>query len=445
MCDEQGPPCANCVARKTHCDYVLPENAGARSTPVSSSSASSPNVSAPSGGSGGGPEPPRARSTIELELMHRWSTHTFRTMCGIPQEEHYLSQVLPREALKHDFMLDGIFAVAALDIARSADTHEPDATRYEHIALEYYNRGSAIFRELLTDIPPDIYHLMFIFASSAAVIVLGLPRGTSTTGTGNGNGSGDEQTALQRIITLADLFHGTILIIHAGWDKVVDAYPPFRAALATKVNKPDILDPSQPVDRNELPYRFASLDLLDNEVRTVLSRIDAVNEKVHARRGPGNGKKGEGDGNAPKLSDATAQEGDTQEEEEEEARRAAAQAQQDMYRLAIFWLKEAFAEQKMDALRGYCLSFFNLAGQEFMAAAKESQPLALFILMHWGVELHQLGEEAWWARTVGRQLVGELSETLAADPLLGPMRETRDNIAWARRRVGLPPASFPLL
>lgn len=372
--------------------------------------------------------------------MHRWSTHTFRTMCGIPQEEHYLSQVLPREALKHDFMLDGIFAVAALDIARSADTYEPDATRYEHIALEYYNRGSAAFRELLTDIPPDIYHLMFIFASSAAVIVLGLPRGTTSAGSGGGSGSGgDEQTALQRIITLADLFHGTILIIHAGWDRVVDAYPPFRAALATKVNKPDILDPSHPVDRNELPYRFASLDLLDNEVRTVLSRIDSVNEKVHATKGPiGTGEGGEREGEP-----AQEEEGEEEAKACQEQARAAAAAQQDMYRLAIFWLKEAFAEQKVDALRGYCLSFFILAGQEFTAAAKESQPLALFILMHWAVELDTLGEEAWWARAVGRQLVGELSEILAADPLLGAMRETRENIAWARRRVGLLPASFP--
>lgn len=87
------------------------------------------------------------RNILELELMHRWSTHTFRTMCGIPEEEPYLSKVMPREALRHEFLLDGLFAVTALDIARSSP--EPDATRYERIALEYYNRGSATFRSLL--------------------------------------------------------------------------------------------------------------------------------------------------------------------------------------------------------------------------------------------------------------------------------------------------------
>ncbi|EMR68573.1 putative c6 transcription factor protein [Eutypa lata UCREL1] len=353
--------------------------------------------------SASGSEP---RSIIELELMHRWSTHTYRSMCGIPEEAHYLSQVMPREALKHDFMLDGIFAVTALDIARSSQ--EPDATKYEHIALEYYNRGSASFRELLTDIPPDIYHLMFIFASAAAVMVLGLPQSTG----GNGSGSGGVQTALERIITLADLFHGTLLIVHAGWDKIVDAYVPLRAALSTKVDKPDLLDTSQPVDRNELPFRFASLDLLDDDIRPVLARLDAVNDKVHATP-----RKGE-----PELSAA-----------QEEERSAA----HDMYRLSIFWLKEGFAEQKMDVVKGYCLSFFILAGQEFAAAAKSSQPLALFILMHWAVQLDKLGEEAWWARTVGRQLVHEVSEFLAVSPL-SSMPETRDNVAWARRLVGLP-------
>ncbi|RYP15888.1 hypothetical protein DL765_005422 [Monosporascus sp. GIB2] len=319
-------------------------------------------------------------------------------MVGIPEEESYLSCVMPREALKHEFLLDGIFAVAALDIARSSE--EPDATKYEHIALEYYNRGSAAFRALLADIPPDTYHLMFIFATAAAVMVLGLPQGTGD--------SEDEMTALGRIITLADLFSGTLLIVHAGWDKLIDAPYPFREALSVKVSSPEALDPNCPVERDGLPYRLASLDLLDDEIKTALARLDSVNDELHGpRQAVGEGEH--------------AAEGD-------------ARSVHEMYRLAIFWLKENFAER---AVKGYFLSFFSLAGQDFAAAMKNAEPVALFILLHWAVELDAAGRDQWWAKGLGRQLVIEVSDILQSSQLV-LIPDGRDGIAWVRQRVGLP-------
>ncbi|RYP88501.1 hypothetical protein DL769_000268 [Monosporascus sp. CRB-8-3] len=319
-------------------------------------------------------------------------------MAGIPEEESYLSCVMPREALKHEFLLDGVFAVAALDIARSSE--EPDATKYERIALEYYNRGSATFRALLADIPPNTYHLMFIFATAAAVMVLGLPQATGD--------SEVEVTALGRIITLADLFSGALLIVCAGWDKLVDAPYPFREALSVKIDSPEILDPNCPVERDGLPYRLASLDLLDDEIKTALARLDSVNDELH---GPGQ-EVGEG----------------------QDAAEGEARSVHEVNRLAIFWLKENFAER---AVKGYCLSFFSLAGQDFAAAMKDAEPVALFILLHWAVELDAAGRDHWWAKDLGRQLVIEISDILQSSQLV-LMPDGRDGIAWARQRVGLP-------
>ncbi|RYP53580.1 hypothetical protein DL768_001444 [Monosporascus sp. mg162] len=319
-------------------------------------------------------------------------------MVGIPEEESYLSCVMPREALKHKFLLDGIFAVAALDIARSSE--EPDATKYEHIALEYYNRGSATFRALLADIPPDTYHLMFIFATAAAVMVLGLPQGTGD--------SEDEMSAVGRIITLADLFSGALLIVYAGWDKLVDAPYPFREALSAKVDSLEILARNCPVEPDELPYRLASLDLLDDEIKMALARLDSVNNELHG-------------------SAQVAEEGhDTAE--------GVARSVHEIYRLAIFWLKENFAER---AVKGYFLSFFSLAGQDFTAAMKKAEPVALFILLHWAVALDAAGRDQWWAKGVGRQLVVETSDILQSSQL-ALMPDGRDGIAWVRQRVGLP-------
>ncbi|RYP70431.1 hypothetical protein DL771_005472 [Monosporascus sp. 5C6A] len=318
-------------------------------------------------------------------------------MVGIPEEESYLSCVMPREALKHEFLLDGIFAVAALDIARSSE--EPDATKYEHIALEYYNRGSATFRALLADIPPDTYHLMFIFATAAAVMVMGLPQGTGD--------SKDEMSVLGRIITLGDLFSGTLLIVYAGWDKLVDAPYPFREALSVKVNSLEILDLNCPVERDGLPYRLASLDLLDDEIRMALARLDSVNNELHGP--PQVGKEGQ------------------------DAAEEGARSVHEVYRVAIFWLKENFAER---AVKGYCLSFFILAGQDFAAAVKNAEPVALFILLHWAVALDAAGRDHWWAKGLGKHLVIEISDILQSSGLV-LIPDGRDGIAWVRQRVGL--------
>ena len=109
----------------------------------------------------------------------------------------------------------------------------------------------------------------------------------------------------------------------------------------------------------------------------------------------------------------------------------------EVYRVAIFWLKETFAEHKMNKVKGYCLSFFVLAGQDFAEAVRSAQPVALFILMHWAVQLDMIGEEAWFARTIGKQLVLEISDILRASPL-SQLPDALDGITWARQRVGLP-------
>lgn len=36
--------------------------------------------------------------------------------------------------------------------------------------------------------------------------------------------------------------------------------------------------------------------------------------------------------------------------------------------------------------------------------------MAMFILMHWAVLLERHGKLSWWAESVGRNLVGEISE-----------------------------------
>lgn len=444
QCDEQGPPCANCLARNTACDYVRPEYAksppGQRSLAVPSSSKATPSPSttdassASGGGGGGGDGVPESESRrlLELELMHRWCTRTFRSVCGIPEEEHYVSTILPREALqpKYHFVLHGMFAVAALDLSHDAAVRgggleaEAEAARYENLALEYFNRGSAAFRAMLSEIPRDSFHMMYMFASPATVMVLGLPEGRG--GAAALGEEDDADSALGRVITLAELYSGTLALIDVGWDALIDSNYPFRSALSIKVDDPAILEHGRPVDRDDLPYRFASLDLLEEDVRSVLARLDVVNDVVHGVIG----------------ADAKPDQDQRKIEIEAEAERAdPTTARHTMYATAIFWVKEVFAEAANGRVKGYCLAFFALMGADFVAAARAREPVALFILLHFAVQLDHLGREAWWAEHIGRRLVREISDLLrtGSDTRLTALPEGRDGIAWARQQVALPP------
>ncbi|CAI6339079.1 unnamed protein product [Periconia digitata] len=71
-------------------------------------------------------------------------------------------------------------------------------------------------------------------------------------------------------------------------------------------------------------------------------------------------------------------------------------------------------------------------GSEYLEALREEEPIARAIYMHWGVMLDKL-QGNWWAKFVGRRLVGELSAALEDE---GP--EWRSIMFWCRKEVGLP-------
>jgi hypothetical protein len=75
-----------------------------------------------------------SRRMLELELMHCWSTSTYKGICSVPEDHHYMQFIMPQEALRYDFLLNGIFVAAALH--RALVTHGPEARSYYNVAME---------------------------------------------------------------------------------------------------------------------------------------------------------------------------------------------------------------------------------------------------------------------------------------------------------------------
>ncbi|OJJ45557.1 hypothetical protein ASPZODRAFT_68436 [Penicilliopsis zonata CBS 506.65] len=175
-CDEQSP-CANCISRELKCTFfnapkpkAIPDDsrpAAGPERPAQVQHLSSPGTASST---------PLSRSTVlrDLELMHKFSTETWKSMCINEADKHIWQIVLPREALNHDFLLGGLLALASL---HTATTLEPSAAlSYVDTALQYHNRTFAPFRQALDSLTPENCDAVFAHSVVTSIVGITLPR-----------------------------------------------------------------------------------------------------------------------------------------------------------------------------------------------------------------------------------------------------------------------------
>ncbi|KAI1458118.1 hypothetical protein F4805DRAFT_147987 [Annulohypoxylon moriforme] len=247
-CDESGPPCNNCTLRKAKCIYNRPKVEAAsqnNSLTIRSRNAdaitSAFSIERPRGdvgaicGAYGGPS-----RLLELELMHQWSTTTYKAFCGIPEDFPYLQNMLPRAALEYDFMLNCIMAISSLHIAHSAG--DANITKYTNAGLEYYNRGSSSFRTHLGKMNPENAHVLYMFSAIAIAVHLSIPQRASM---------------LDLLIVALDLINGSTSIGMMGMPWLLSSALPLRTFISRM---------------------GASKDLIDDDSKVALARLRAIND-----------------------------------------------------------------------------------------------------------------------------------------------------------------------
>ncbi|KAI9373443.1 hypothetical protein BJX61DRAFT_533115 [Aspergillus egyptiacus] len=204
-CDERGPPCSNCVSRELECFYSK--------TPMTRN-LPDPSPSSATGSSYGGPlsspqlyqqpshmapvGPSRATELRRLELMHKFSTETYQSLCNSSSDFYIWQMVVPRKALDHDFLMNGILAIASLHIASS--TEASAALTYINTALEYHNQTLTPFRLAIDDINPENCDAVFAHSVVTTIIGIALPHLTTEK---------DERIGMmEKIILAAELLQG---------------------------------------------------------------------------------------------------------------------------------------------------------------------------------------------------------------------------------------------
>ncbi|KAI1364125.1 hypothetical protein F5Y08DRAFT_308003 [Xylaria arbuscula] len=396
-CDESGPPCNNCTLRNAECEYAWQKGlVQARSSPSSQTSDES-----------GLGEPGRLlahherRRLLELELMHLWSTTTYKGLCSVPEDQHYMQMVLPQEALRYDFLLNGIFVAAALQ--RSTMVPEPEARGYFNVAMELYDRASKSFRIHLAKMDPTSHHVLYIYSSMTAFINIAFSQCNYT--------EGSELNTLSTVAVAFDLLNGSVNIAKSDFQGLLDSPVPLRAYLNYGLASTVALHPSTRAALDRLSYLSELYHSSHQQRLTPIPNIPSDEQSV---------------GTSDTLSPASPAIPATP------------------WKVAIGLLQHCFAEEQRAILRGFCFVFPGGAGPDFAAAVKASDPMALLVLMHWAVLIERAGNDFWWAKNLGRRLaIGSWkamqlfrASTSFSPAILTPQWE--ESISWVCRQLGLP-------
>lgn len=349
-CDEQGPPCANCVLRQlADCKFsrALPsrllENAGLlrheenlHGGPKAKAPDERAGLFMPSPGSSSG-----ASAVDDLELMHHFSTETYRSLCISDSEIVTWQTLVPRLALKHRYLMHGILALASLHIASQLDTAE--AVVYVDTGLLYYQMSLEPFRQAIAQLTPDNCDAVFAESVVLSAINLALSPLTATRHTAS--------SMIEYVITAFELLQGVKKILTVG-----------HSWIGLKLFSEGIFW----TDRSSQ---------LDEDTASALNELALINEISKADSG-------------------------------------VVTSQYTTNADAINHLRYCFMKFACSADPAPILSWLAAVDTKFVHALQERSPFSLVILAHWGVLLCELHNRRWWARNTGRALLSELSDLL---------------------------------
>lgn len=377
QCDEQLPACTRCVKRGEKCSFL-----------TTASEQDSPNSHSNSNGT---PHDctaeQHARQSLELELMHQWSTATYKSMeYNRPDSETTLAINLPRSALKYDYLLDGMFSFTALHLAHEHQADPHTMEYYVAAAMSFRDRGmqraAPVIQEFHhIDYKPEASEVFALFwfaaltgMTSMALTVLTRREPANFASPGHVTG----RAFINMQVEMAQLWRGTrsIMIL----------------ASTMKTNTGVYIRDDEPEP---------SVAALDPETDAALSQLETFISNP-----------------APTPSSSVSEEDHTP-----------------VYRQSVALIRKGYESFAENGSVDDALAWSPILGSGFAHSLDEGVPLALLNTLCYGTLLDRISVR-WWAGDAGRMLVHECSTALAGCP-----EEWHPLIRWARTRVGLPEAS----
>ncbi|KAI3572436.1 hypothetical protein IWW34DRAFT_762275 [Fusarium oxysporum f. sp. albedinis] len=190
-CDEKRPSCFNCTRLSVLCSLGPAESLSPHTSPSVISGISPPlegvalttNESGPAasgdftqlGIATDAERPPPLFSPAwgrELELMHHYSTCTYKTLALRSDMRYVWKTVIPEEGYNNPFVMHGLLALSA---AHKAHLLPSERETYLSVSAYHQSLGLEAFRPLLPEISRDNWKPMFCYASIVALYACLLP------------------------------------------------------------------------------------------------------------------------------------------------------------------------------------------------------------------------------------------------------------------------------
>ena len=262
--------------------------------------------------------------------------------------------------------------MASLEIAAVGD--RPNDAHYVSAALEYHEIGLTSFRSELANSTSDKQQAVLAFSMITMVLSLAFPQFTNT--------RDEAQSIIENMVAHFQLVQGVGVLTQQYSDELRKA----------------------PILRNLKSFDELQMENLSPNLEVAIARLNALNDEKH--------KSIPNQSRTVKLQAITYH---------------AACGK------AIIHLEEFFAKCEQPLHRGYALAWLNLTGRDYVAAVENADPVALLALMHWGILAERCSDGIWWARSLGKRLIDEITDALSAetDPML------KASISWARGQVDL--------
>lgn len=108
---------------------------------------------------------------LDLELMMQWCNSTHKLLVRSEATAWIWRQLVPQEALSHQFLLWELLSLSALDLSRSKD--DKQRSTYLNAATYYQTRALSSFRPVLHEVNASNAKAVFAFASIVAVYGFG--------------------------------------------------------------------------------------------------------------------------------------------------------------------------------------------------------------------------------------------------------------------------------
>ena len=352
--------CLNCKRRHVKCDEAIP--CKRCSDRGDACGYASPSIGPSQTSSGAEPDSsydsalitefnfPAHRRLLELQLMHRWSTETYKS-CTTPgsDDDEVWQYLVPKLAFEDEFLLNGLFALTAFEIARL--TKKNDYEKYVNAALEYHTLALGSFRSQLPRITTERHEASLCFSLMLMVFALASAQFVSKP-------SREEQGGMvQTAITVFELLRGSIPIAESKEGYIAE----------------------NPYIRKLKRFEDLPKATLDKRTEDALAKL--------------------GDLNDSRISSSM---------RDSDKRRVQQIARWEACKKALAFLRQCFERCVDRTSEGYALGWLNMAGESYVEAVKSEDDTALLVLALWGVLVDRLGRQVWWTQKFGRLLVEEI-------------------------------------